>query len=106
MAWLTDLTRLFGGGSSPTVTAAANNQTTVTVSPNIITAIDTAPLAEAGQSLVNALSGVTPAIASIGTAITTAAAKQDESTAQLRQITVMVAIAGIAFSLIRMVAAK
>lgn len=105
MSWLNDISRLFGSGGSTTTVSNANT-TTVSVNPQILTVVDTTPLAASQQALVNSLQGVAPAIASVGTAIKDAAAADQAGTEQLREITILVSIAGIAFALIRMVAAR
>jgi hypothetical protein len=106
MSFFDDLARLLKGGPSATAVATTSNTTTVTVNPNIINAIDLTPLQAPVQALVNSLSGVAPAVASIGGAIREAADRQQENTDELRTVATWVSVAGIAFALTRMVAGK
>lgn len=104
MSLFSEIFSLFGGGSSSQSSAVANNATTVTVNPQIATIIDTTPLAQSQQALINALTGdVAPAIAGIGDAIKEAAAAETERTQTVQDIATWVSVAGLGFALIRLV---
>lgn len=104
MSLFSDLFALLGGGSTSQSSASANNVTSVNVSPEIVTIVDTTPLAESQQALINALSGeVAPAIAGIGSAIKEAAAAEAASVDTMQKIATWVSVAGLGFAFIRLV---
>lgn len=68
MSWLEDVVGLFdklGGGSSSSSQSSSSTSTVVTVNPTILNNIDTGPIAQPLQNLVNALTlgSVTNAVA-------------------------------------------
>lgn len=104
MSLLTEIFSFLGGGSASQSSASANNVTSVTVNPQILTVVDTAPLAQSQQALINALTGnVAPAIAGIGDAIKEAAAVEADRTQTVQDVATWVSVAGLGFALIRLV---
>jgi hypothetical protein len=107
MSWLSDIAGLFGSGSSSTAVATTSNNTSVTVNPTILNAIDFSSLEAPAQKLVDTVSGIGGAIAgagrSVGDAIKSASEKQSQSADMLKEVAVWVSLAGIAFALIRIV---
>lgn len=104
--WITDLAdiaSLFKSNGGASASSSTSNNTTVTVNPTILNAIDFSALEAPTQALVNSLSGVAPAIASVGDAITQAAKEQAAGNDQLKQLTIYISLAGLAFALIKLV---
>jgi hypothetical protein len=104
MSFFGDILGFFGGGSRASASVSSSNSTSVTVSPNIATIIDTAPLAEGAQKLVDAMTGsLAPAVASIGTAIKDAAKSEAKQAETLQEIATWASVAGVVFALVRLV---